>query len=85
MCEATSGGCKTVAYAPTPPPATCAPCLRAIYNKAATKRLVKAKEPFKGVFTGNDKTVKRSITIKEICKSASGAIRLFGQPLESPF
>ncbi|WP_315087576.1 phage integrase SAM-like domain-containing protein, partial [Bacteroides heparinolyticus] len=35
--------------------------LRAIYNKAAAKRLVKDKAPFKGVFTGNERTVKRSI------------------------
>ena len=40
--------------------------LRAIYNKAATKRLVKDKEPFKGVFTGNERTVKRSIGAEEM-------------------
>ncbi|WP_164996510.1 tyrosine-type recombinase/integrase [Bacteroides zoogleoformans] len=45
--------------------------LRAIYNKAATKRLVKDKEPFKGVFTGNERTVKRSIGEKEIRKLKS--------------
>ena len=28
--------------------------LRAIYNKAAAKRLVKDRAPFKGVFTGNE-------------------------------
>ena len=32
--------------------------LRAICNKAAAKRLVKDKAPFKGVFTGNERTVK---------------------------
>ncbi|WP_373724882.1 phage integrase SAM-like domain-containing protein, partial [Bacteroides heparinolyticus] len=33
--------------------------LRAIYNKAVAKRLVKDKTPFKHVFTGNEKTIKR--------------------------
>ena len=45
--------------------------LRAIYNKTATKRLVKDKEPFRGVFTGNERTVKRSIGEKEIRKLKS--------------
>ncbi|MGI6816831.1 phage integrase SAM-like domain-containing protein, partial [Bacteroides sp. KG122] len=40
--------------------------LRAVYNKAAARRLVKDKAPFKGVFTGNEKTVKRSIGAEEI-------------------
>ena len=40
--------------------------LRAIYNKAVAKHLVKDKAPFKGVFTGNERTVKRSIGKKEI-------------------
>ena len=40
--------------------------LRALYNKAAARRLVKDKAPFKGVFTGNEKTVKRSIGAEEI-------------------
>uniref|UniRef100_UPI0035A19E57 phage integrase SAM-like domain-containing protein n=4 Tax=Prevotella heparinolytica TaxID=28113 RepID=UPI0035A19E57 len=31
--------------------------LRAIYNKAASKRLVKDRAPFKGLFTGNERTV----------------------------
>ena len=42
--------------------------LRTIYNKAASKRLVKNKEPFKGVFTGNERTVKRSISTEDIRK-----------------
>ncbi len=45
--------------------------LRAIYNKAAAKPLVKDKAPFKGVFTGNERAVKRSIGEKEICKIKS--------------
>ena len=40
--------------------------LRALYNKAAAKRLIRDRTPFKGVFTGNEKTVKRSIGAKEI-------------------
>lgn len=42
--------------------------LRALYNKAVAKRLVKNKAPFRDVFTGNDKTEKRSISSREICK-----------------
>ena len=40
--------------------------LRAIYNKAASKRLVKDRAPFKGLFTGNERTVKRSIGAEEM-------------------
>ncbi|MGP1538015.1 phage integrase SAM-like domain-containing protein, partial [Bacteroides heparinolyticus] len=40
--------------------------LRAIYNKAASKRLVKDRAPFTGVFTGNERTVKRSIGAEEM-------------------
>ena len=40
--------------------------LRAIYNKAAAKRLVKDRVPFKGLFTGNERTVKRSIGAEEV-------------------
>ena len=40
--------------------------LRAIYNKAASKRLVKDRAPFKGLFTGNERTVKRSIGAEEV-------------------
>ncbi|RRD92884.1 recombinase [Bacteroides heparinolyticus] len=40
--------------------------LRAIYNKAASKRLVKDRTPFKGVFTGNEKTLKRSVGMEEL-------------------
>ena len=35
--------------------------LRAIYNKAVAHRKVKDKNPFRNAFTGNDRTVKRSI------------------------
>ena len=45
--------------------------LRAIYNKVAAKRLVKDKAPFKGVFTDNERAVKRSIGEKEIRKIKS--------------
>lgn len=40
--------------------------LRAIYNKAAVKRLVKDRALFKGLFTGNERTVKRSIGAEEV-------------------
>jgi len=42
--------------------------LRAIYNKAVSKRLIKDKGPFKDVFTGNEKTIKRGLEAKEIRK-----------------
>lgn len=35
--------------------------LRAIYNKAAQRRKVRDRKPFRTAFTGNDRTVKRSI------------------------
>ncbi|RRD90858.1 recombinase [Bacteroides heparinolyticus] len=50
--------------------------LRSLYNKAAAKRLIKDRTPFKGVFTGNEKTVKRSIGTKEI----RGLIQPFSPP-----
>ena len=50
--------------------------LRALYNKAAAKRLIRDRTPFKGVFTGNEKTVKRSIGTKEI----RGLIQPFSSP-----
>ena len=40
--------------------------LRTIYNKAAAKRLVKDSASFKGVLTGNERTVKRSIEAEEV-------------------
>ena len=50
--------------------------LRALHNKAAAKRLIKDRTPFKGVFTGNEKTLKRSIGTKEI----RGLIQPFFSP-----
>ena len=52
--------------------------LRAIYNKAAVKRLVKDRAPFKGLFTGNERTVKRSIGAEEMR-------RLVLSPFPPPF
>ena len=50
-----------------PNTSSCYMCsLRAIHNKAAAKRLVKDRKPFKGVFTGNSPTVKRGITAGEL-------------------
>ena len=40
--------------------------LRAIYNKAAQRRQVKDRKPFRNAFTGNDRTVKRSIGAADI-------------------
>ena len=40
--------------------------LRAIYNKAVGKRLVKDRTPFKGLFTGNERTLKRGIGAEEM-------------------
>lgn len=40
--------------------------LRAIYNKAAQHRQVKDRKPFRNAFTGNDRTVKRSIGAADI-------------------
>ena len=40
--------------------------LRAVYNRAVEKELVEQKHPFKHVYTGIDKTVKRAVTLKAI-------------------
>ena len=40
--------------------------LRAIYNKGVAKHKVRNAKPFKGVFTGNERTVKTSLTIDDI-------------------
>ena len=40
--------------------------LRAIYNKASQHRQVKDRKPFRNAFTGNDRTVKRSIGAADI-------------------
>lgn len=45
--------------------------LRAIYNKAVAKRQIKDKKPFRNAFTGNDRTVKRSIDVADIRKLQS--------------
>ena len=40
--------------------------LRAVYNRAVEKELVKQRNPFKHVYTGVDKTIKRSISLSDI-------------------
>ena len=40
--------------------------LRAVYNRAVEKELVEQKHPFKHVYTGIDKTVKRAVPLKVI-------------------
>ena len=40
--------------------------LRAVYNRAVEKGLMKQKHPFKHVYTGIDKTVKRAVSLKAI-------------------
>ncbi len=40
--------------------------LRAVYNRAVEKELVEQKLPFKHVYTGIDKTVKRAVPLKAI-------------------
>ncbi|RGR40000.1 site-specific integrase [Phocaeicola vulgatus] len=40
--------------------------LRAVYNRAVEKELTQQKFPFKHVYTGIDKTVKRAISLKSI-------------------
>lgn len=40
--------------------------LRAIYNRAVDKGLVMNTNPFKNVFTGMDKTIKRAIDVNSI-------------------
>lgn len=40
--------------------------LRAIYNRAVEKKMARQSNPFKHVYTGIDKTVKRAISIKVI-------------------
>ena len=41
-------------------------CLRAVYNRAVEKELVVQRNPFKHVYTGIDKTVKRAVPLKII-------------------
>ena len=40
--------------------------LRAVYNRAVEKELLEQKHPFKHVYTGIDKTVKRAVPLKAI-------------------
>lgn len=40
--------------------------LRAVYNRAVEKELTKNRKPFRTVFTGTEKTLKRAISIKDI-------------------
>lgn len=40
--------------------------LRAVYNRAVEKRLTKQSNPFRYVYTGIDKTVKRAITLEAV-------------------
>lgn len=40
--------------------------LRAVYNRAVEKELTKQKFPFKHVYTGIDKTVKRAVSLKVV-------------------
>lgn len=40
--------------------------LRAVYNRAVEKKLTPQRYPFKHVYTGIDKTVKRAVSLKEI-------------------
>lgn len=40
--------------------------LRAIYNRAVDKKLTSQRKPFKHVYTGIEKTVKRAVTLKVI-------------------
>ena len=40
--------------------------LRAVYNRAVEKELIEQKHPFKHVYTGIDKTVKRAVPLKAI-------------------
>lgn len=42
--------------------------LRAIYNRAVEKGLIFDKKPFKNVYTGIDKTIKRAVSLKIIKK-----------------
>lgn len=42
--------------------------LRAVYNRAVSEDLTNDCKPFRNVFTGKEKTLKRAITIKEIKK-----------------
>lgn len=41
---------------------------RAIYNRAVNAELIKDKRPFKRVFTGNEKTVHRALTVSDFRK-----------------
>ncbi len=45
--------------------------LRAIYNRAVEKNLILQANPFKHVYTGVDKTIKRAVSLNAICKLRS--------------
>ena len=49
--------------------------LRAVYNKAVRMGLTDDRKPFRGVFTGSDKTVKRAIAIHDIKKLKNADFR----------
>ena len=49
--------------------------LRAVYNRAVEKELTEQKHPFKHVYTGIGKTVKRAIPLKSI-KHIKGYVSL---------
>lgn len=42
--------------------------LRAVYNKAVDQEIIESRNPFRHVYTGIDKTVKRAISIEKIRK-----------------
>ena len=50
--------------------------LRAVYNRAVEKELVEQKHPFKHVYTGIDKTVKRAVSLKAIKRIKELDLRL---------
>ncbi len=50
--------------------------LRAVYNRAVEKELVEQKHPFKHVYTGIDKTVKRAVPLKAIKRIKELDLRL---------
>ena len=55
--------------------------LRAVYNRALKEGLIKDRRPFRYVYTGVDKTRKRTIDIRDVRRLA--ALNLDGRPAEA--
>ena len=53
--------------------------LRAVYNRALEKELMEQRNPFRHVYTGVDKTIKRAVPLSVIVKTCSDSLFSIGQ------